>query len=85
MRSEIADEVAYNKGPFALLSIDQLDDGNVMKRLGGFLTDHTYEAHGATSPEQLAASLIAGLPQERREPARSLLYGRGTLGVRDTE
>lgn len=77
VRSEIADEVAYNKGPFALLSIDQLDNGRMMNRLGGFLTGYAYEAHGAASPEQLAAALIAELRQGNREAARSLLYGAG--------
>jgi hypothetical protein len=77
MRSETADEVAYNKGPFALLSIDQLDNGNVMKRLGGFLTGYAYEAHGATAPEQLATALIDELPQGSRDAAHSLLYSAG--------
>jgi hypothetical protein len=77
IRSEIADEVAYNKGPFALLSIDQMGSGSMMNRLGGFILGNSYEMHGAAAPEQLAAALIADLPKANRETARSLLYGAG--------
>jgi aminopeptidase N len=77
VRSEIADEVAYNKGPFALLSIDQLNNGSLMNFLGGFLTVYAHEAHGNTSPEKFAAALIADLPHGIRETAHSLLYGAG--------
>ena len=33
--AETGDEIAYNKGPFALLSLDSLADRSLMRRLGG--------------------------------------------------
>jgi ABC-2 type transport system permease protein len=77
IRSEVADEVAYNKGPFALLSIDQMGGGSIMNRLGELIADNSYESHGAAGAEQLAAALIGNLPQQSREAARSLLYDAG--------
>ena len=48
-----------------------------MNRLGGLIRGYSFESHGPAAPEQLAAALIAELPEGRRETARSLLYGAG--------
>jgi hypothetical protein len=77
IRSEIADEVPYNKGPYALLSIDQMGGGSIMTRLGELIAGNSYESHGAAGAEQLAAALIGSLPEKSREAARSLLYDAG--------
>jgi hypothetical protein len=77
IRSEIADEVAYNKGPFALLSIDQMGGGFLMHRLGELIAANSYDSHGAAGAQQVAAALIGSVPQQSREAARSLLYDAG--------
>jgi hypothetical protein len=76
-RTENADEVAYNKGPFALLSLDQLGGGTMMTQLGAIAKNYSHRVHGRTAPDTFVAGLIAELPESSRETARSLLYGTG--------
>ena len=78
--AETVDEVAYNKGPFALLSLDRLADGALMRRLGGLIRSYSSDAHGNTLPCDFDESLIRGLPESRQAQARELLYGVGIPG-----
>jgi hypothetical protein len=82
VRSETADEIAYNKGPFALLSLDQLSGGALMDRLGALAANYSHQSHGLTSPEEFVASLVAELPEATRQTARRLLYESGSDATR---
>ena len=80
-RAEAVDELAYNKGPFVLLSLDRLYAGTLMTRLGGFIRSHSYDVRGATSAEELAATLIGELPRGSKQIAANLLYRTGERGL----
>jgi hypothetical protein len=78
--AETGDEIAYNKGPFALLSLDSLADRSLMRRLGGLIQSYSSDAHGNTLPRDFEESLIRELPESRQTQARELLYGVGIPG-----
>jgi Peptidase family M1 domain len=74
VRLETANELAYNKGPFVLLSLDEFDGHLLMNRLGGLIETYSHDTYGNVEPEQFVTSLIEQLPEEHRQAARSLLY-----------
>ncbi len=77
VRAETADEIAYNKGPFALLELDQLGGEEMMSGLGSLIREFSGGSHGPAEPEQFAAALVAQLPAGSREAAHRLLYEAG--------
>lgn len=76
--SQTGDEVAYNKGPFALLSLDTSSGGSLMNRLGGLVNAYSGESHGSTLPDRFIASMMNELPEQSRVTARKLVYGTGS-------
>jgi hypothetical protein len=82
-RAEAVDELAYNKGPYVLLSLDRLNGGALMTRMGIFVRNNSYEIHGCTNAEEFTAALIQGLPERSKQIASSLLYSTGEQGLAD--
>jgi hypothetical protein len=76
-RAENADEVAYNKGPLVLLSLDQSSGTDMMGRLGSLFQSYSHGAHGRISPDELVTNLIAELPEGNRETARAFFFKTG--------
>ena len=76
-QSQTGDEVAYNKGSAALLSLDTSSAGSLMERLGGIVSEYSLDSRGSTIPDRLIASLMNGLPEQCRATARKLVYGTG--------
>ncbi len=77
VQADTANEIAYNKGPFVLLSLDKIDGASLMNCLGSLVERYSYEAHGNTRPDQFVAKLIEALPENGRKTARRLMYGTG--------
>jgi hypothetical protein len=73
-RIEAANEVAYNKGPYVLLSLDRLSGGVLMNRLSDLLNEYDWSSHGKTVPEQFLSSIVKDLPERERQKAQTLLY-----------
>lgn len=74
--SQTGDELVYNKGPFALLSLDRLSGGLLMNGLGSLV--NTYSgSHGNTKPDRFIASLMKVLPEQSRGTAHNLIYEVG--------
>ena len=76
--SETGDELVYNKGPFALLSLDRLAGRSLMSRLAGPIDSYSYESRGSVRPDQVIPALIDALPEGSRAAARSLIFGVGS-------
>ena len=83
-KADAVDQLAYNKGPFVLLSLDRLYGGTLMTHLAAFIRSHSYDVHGTANAEDLAASLVRELPETSRLIAANLLYGTGEQRVADT-
>jgi hypothetical protein len=77
LQTEAPNELAYNKGPLALLTLDGLHGRSLMNRLGELTKKYSHEFHGTTDPEQLVVDLLEQLPQADRETARPLFYSVG--------
>jgi hypothetical protein len=74
VRLETANELAYNKGPLVLLSLDEPGSYSLMNRLGFLLKTYSQYDGRNVDPEQFVAALIQQLPEERKQTARALLY-----------
>lgn len=77
-QSESSDELAYNKGPFALLSLDKLSGGILMTRLGSLIQAHSGASYTNTMPDSFLVSLLNALPESSRPAAHHLIYDTGT-------
>lgn len=77
LQVEAPNELAYNKGPLALMTLDGLHGHSLMNRLGDLMKKYSHEFHGNTDPEHLVATMIEQLPQGNRETARPLFYSVG--------
>ena len=78
---ETANELAYNRGPFVLFSLDKLGGGLLMNRLGDLITAYSHDLHGNAEPAQFLASLVEQVPEKHRQTARALLYKLDSDGV----
>jgi len=67
-------ELAYHKGPFVLLSLDQTLGNSLMDRFGDLIRLYTQQYRSPAPPQQIVEALIDGLPASSRENARSVLY-----------
>jgi hypothetical protein len=67
-------ELAYHKGPFVLLSLDQTLGDSLMDRFGGLIRLYTQQYRSPAQPQMIVEALIDGLPASSRENARSVLY-----------
>jgi hypothetical protein len=76
--SQTGDEVAYNKGPLALLLLDAAGGRSLMNHLGGLLNAYSSDSHGSTMPDRFIASLVNELPEQSRVTARKLFFGTGS-------
>jgi len=76
-QSQTGDELAYNKGPFALLSLDKLSGGLMMTRLGTLIQAYSGDTRTSTIPDRFLVSLINALPEGSRPAARHLVYQTG--------
>ncbi len=76
-QAQTGDELAYNKGAFALLSLDNLSGGLLMTRLGALMQAHSGASLTNTMPDPFLVSLIDALPEGSRPTANRLVYSTG--------
>jgi ABC-2 type transport system permease protein len=76
-QSVVVDEVAYNKGPFALLTLDRIGGRSLMNRLAGVIESYSAGSREGTRPDQVMTAVIGELPPAAQELAAELLYRTG--------